>query len=142
MKVPQRPSHLTSMGANQAPPPLLRRNRQRYEQKIVFVSPCICLDHNLGSSSRCVDLFSTQVFRKDLISAMKLPDSHHVSSEDYYLLADTWKQEWEKGVQVTASPDTIPQSSVRYDARFHYRALFIYPQCHSPANGCVVFMRS
>ncbi|XP_063747651.1 protein Jade-3-like [Eleginops maclovinus] len=44
---------------------------------------------------------------------MKLPDSHHVSPEDYYLLADTWKQEWEKGVQVLASPDTIPQPSVR-----------------------------
>lgn len=55
----------------------------------------------------------SQVFRKDLISAMKLPDSHHVSLEDYYLLADTWKQEWEKGVQVPASPDTIPEPSVR-----------------------------
>jgi len=54
------------------------------------------------------------VFRKDLISAMKLPDSHHITSEDYYLLADTWKQEWEKGVQVLVSPDTIPQPSVRY----------------------------
>ena len=54
-----------------------------------------------------------KVFRKDLISAMKLPDSHHVSPEDYYLLADTWKQEWEKGVQVPASPDTIPEPSVR-----------------------------
>ncbi|XP_026200764.1 protein Jade-3 [Anabas testudineus] len=54
-----------------------------------------------------------EVFRKDLISAMKLPDSHHISPEDYYLLADTWKQEWEKGVQVPASPDTIPEPSVR-----------------------------
>lgn len=54
-----------------------------------------------------------QVFRKDLISAMKLPDSYHVSPEDYYLLADTWKQEWEKGVQVLACPDTIPEPSVR-----------------------------
>lgn len=53
------------------------------------------------------------MFRKDLISAMKLPDSHHVSPEDYYLLADTWKMEWEKGVQVLASPDTIPRPSVR-----------------------------
>lgn len=56
------------------------------------------------------------MFRKDLISAMKIPDSHHVSPEDYYLLADTWKQEWEKGVQVLASPDTIPEPSVRYAA--------------------------
>lgn len=54
-----------------------------------------------------------KVFRKDLISAMKLPDSHHVPPEDYYLLADTWRQEWEKGVQVLVSPDTIPEPSAR-----------------------------
>lgn len=54
-----------------------------------------------------------KVFRKDLISAMKLPDSHHIPPEDYYLLADTWRQEWEKGVQVLASPDTIPEPSAR-----------------------------
>lgn len=55
-----------------------------------------------------------QVFRKDLISAMKLPDSHHVNPDEYYVFADTWKQEWEKGVQVPASPETIPQPSLRY----------------------------
>ncbi|XP_072900251.1 protein Jade-3 isoform X1 [Hemitrygon akajei] len=54
-----------------------------------------------------------EVFRKDLISAMKIPDSHHVNPDEYYLLADQWKQEWEKGVQVPASPETIPSSSVR-----------------------------
>lgn len=54
------------------------------------------------------------MFRKDLISAMKLPDSHHINPDEYYLFADTWKQEWEKGVQVPASPETIPQPSLRY----------------------------
>lgn len=58
-------------------------------------------------------LFS-QVFRKDLISAMKLPDSHHINPDEYYLFADTWKQEWEKGVQVPASPENILQPSLRY----------------------------
>lgn len=66
------------------------------------------------------------MFRKDLISAMKLPDSHHVSPDDYYLLADTWKQEWEKGVQVLASPDTIPQPSVRYVTLKKNRFLDMY----------------
>ena len=65
-------------------------------------------------------LLCHQVFRKDLISAMKLPDSHHVSPEDYYLLADTWRQEWEKGVQVPASPDTILHPSLRC---VHYTSL-------------------
>ncbi|KAI1885109.1 hypothetical protein AGOR_G00216800 [Albula goreensis] len=76
-----------------------------------------------------------EVFRKDLISAMKLPDSHHVSPEDYYLLADTWRQEWEKGVQVPASPDTIPQPSLRIIAEKQKENLFTrqrkYIQCWS-----------
>ncbi|XP_029988601.1 protein Jade-3 isoform X1 [Sphaeramia orbicularis] len=76
-----------------------------------------------------------EVFRKDLISAMKLPDSHHVSPEDYYLLADTWKQEWEKGVQVPASPDTIPEPSVRVIAQRSKEVLYThqrkYIQCSS-----------
>ncbi|XP_041862172.1 protein Jade-3 [Melanotaenia boesemani] len=74
-----------------------------------------------------------EVFRKDLISVMKLPDSHHVPPEDYYLLADTWKQEWEKGVQVLASPDTIPEPSVRVIAENSKEVLYThqrkYIQC-------------
>lgn len=57
---------------------------------------------------------SSQVFRKDLISAMKLSDSQHINPDSYYLFTDTWKEEWEKGVQVPASPDSVPQPSVRY----------------------------
>lgn len=71
------------------------------------------LKHEERWVTDCVPPPLLQVFRKDLISAMKLPDSHHVPPEDYYLLADTWKQEWEKGVQVLASPDTIPEPVVR-----------------------------
>lgn len=74
-----------------------------------------------------------EVFRKDLISAMKLPDTHHVCPEDYYLLADTWRQEWEKGVQVPASPETIPQPSVRIIAEKPKEVLYTrqrkYVQC-------------
>uniref|UniRef100_A0A672HAQ4 Jade family PHD finger 3 n=1 Tax=Salarias fasciatus TaxID=181472 RepID=A0A672HAQ4_SALFA len=70
-------------------------------------------DNESESSVPLRQCFTLFVFRKDLISAMKLPDSHHVPPEDYYLLADTWRQEWEKGVQVPASPDNIPEASVR-----------------------------
>uniref|UniRef100_A0A8C6TE56 Jade family PHD finger 3 n=1 Tax=Neogobius melanostomus TaxID=47308 RepID=A0A8C6TE56_9GOBI len=77
-----------------------------------------------------------EVFRKDLISAMKLPDSHHVNPEEYYLLADSWKQEWEKGVQVLASPDTIPQPSLRVIADKSKELLYShkkkYIQCSNP----------
>ncbi|KAK4832438.1 hypothetical protein QYF61_023162 [Mycteria americana] len=69
-----------------------------------------------------------QVFRKDLISAMKLPDSHHVNPDEYYIFADTWKQEWEKGVQVPASPETIPQPSLRVVAEKVKEVLYTRPR--------------
>lgn len=69
---------------------------------------------------------SSQVFRKDLISAMKIPDSHHINPDSYYLFADTWKEEWEKGVQVPANPDNIPQPSLRY----------LYACIFDLGNGC------
>ncbi|XP_070687809.1 protein Jade-3 [Pempheris klunzingeri] len=76
-----------------------------------------------------------EVFRKDLISAMKLPDSHHVSPEDYYLLGDTWKQEWEKGVQVLASPDTIPEPSVRIVVEKSKEVLYTHQRKYIQCSG-------
>ncbi|XP_010348460.2 protein Jade-3 isoform X3 [Saimiri boliviensis] len=77
-----------------------------------------------------------EVFRKDLISAMKIPDSHHINPDSYYLFADTWKEEWEKGVQVPASPDTVPQPSLRIIADKVKDVLFVRPRkyihCSSP----------
>ncbi|XP_033632001.1 protein Jade-3-like [Asterias rubens] len=49
-----------------------------------------------------------EVFRKDLISAMKLPDSYQLLQDEYMVITDTWKQEWEKGVQVPVNPSSIP----------------------------------
>ncbi|XP_038613021.1 protein Jade-3 [Tachyglossus aculeatus] len=69
-----------------------------------------------------------EVFRKDLISAMKLPDSHHVNPEEYYLFADTWKEEWEKGVQVPSCPASIPQPSLRVVAEKVKDVLYIRPR--------------
>ncbi|XP_008270747.1 protein Jade-3 isoform X1 [Oryctolagus cuniculus] len=85
-----------------------------------------------------------EVFRKDLISAMKIPDSHHVNPDSYYLFADTWKEEWEKGVQVPANPDNVPQPSLRITAEKVKEILFVQPrkyiQCSSPEPaepGCL-----
>uniref|UniRef100_A0A8C0A988 Jade family PHD finger 3 n=1 Tax=Bos mutus grunniens TaxID=30521 RepID=A0A8C0A988_BOSMU len=72
-----------------------------------------------------------EVFRKDLISAMKIPDSHHINPDNYYLFTDTWKEEWEKGVQVPANPDTLPQPSVRY---FHGCTFDLGDEC---SYGCL-----
>ncbi|EHB13024.1 Protein Jade-3 [Heterocephalus glaber] len=77
-----------------------------------------------------------EVFQKDLISAMKIPDSHHINPDIYYLFSDTWKEEWEKGVQVPANLDNVPQPSLRIIAEKEKEILFVrlwkYIRCSSP----------
>lgn len=51
-------------------------------------------------------------FSKDLISAMKLPDSEPLANYEYLIVTDQWKQEWEKGVQVPVNPDSLPEPCV------------------------------
>ena len=41
-----------------------------------------------------------EVFRTDFITAMKVPDSQPLPAGKMITLKDTWRQEWEKGVQV------------------------------------------
>ncbi|XP_077401855.1 protein Jade-1 isoform X2 [Vanacampus margaritifer] len=55
----------------------------------------------------------SEVFRTDFITAMKLPDSAQLGPDDFYVLSDPWRQEWEKGVQVPANLEAIPQPVVR-----------------------------
>ncbi len=60
--------------------------------------------------------------RKDLISAMKLPDSEPLSHEEYWVITDQWKQEWERGVQVPVNPDSLPEPSVMFMNENYYKA--------------------
>ncbi|XP_056586704.1 protein Jade-1 [Triplophysa dalaica] len=55
----------------------------------------------------------SEVFRTDFITAMKLPDSAQLGLEEFYFLSDPWRQEWEKGVQVPANVEVIPEPAVR-----------------------------
>ena len=43
---------------------------------------------------------------------MKLPDNEPLDADDYWVVADTWKQEWERGVQVPVKPDGLPEPHV------------------------------
>lgn len=54
-----------------------------------------------------------ELFRKDLISAMKMADSEQLNDTDYITITDHWKEEWEKGVQVPVNPDALPSASFR-----------------------------
>ncbi|XP_065359054.1 PHD finger protein rhinoceros [Calliphora vicina] len=53
-----------------------------------------------------------ELYRKDLISAMKLPDSEQLANYEYLVVNDQWKQEWERGVQVPVNPDSLPEPYV------------------------------
>ncbi|XP_049884703.1 PHD finger protein rhinoceros isoform X2 [Pectinophora gossypiella] len=54
-----------------------------------------------------------ELFRKDLISAMKLPDSEPLTPSEYWVITDAWKQDWERGVQVPVNPDSLPAPKVK-----------------------------
>lgn len=44
-----------------------------------------------------------QLFRADLISAMKLPDSMPLESGSFLTIKEPWRTEWEIGVQVSTN---------------------------------------
>ncbi|XP_028321926.1 protein Jade-1 isoform X2 [Gouania willdenowi] len=72
---------------------------------------------NTGTSSTWVrhqHKKPSEVFRTDFITAMKLPDSAQLGLDDFYILSDPWRQEWEKGVQVPANLEAIPEPLVRF----------------------------
>ncbi|KAG8192719.1 hypothetical protein JTE90_009742 [Oedothorax gibbosus] len=54
-----------------------------------------------------------ELFRKDLISAMKLPDSEQLDEHQFWDMSDPWKPEWEQGVQVPVNSKVVPSSNVR-----------------------------
>ncbi|XP_012943528.1 PHD finger protein rhinoceros [Aplysia californica] len=54
-----------------------------------------------------------ELFRKDLISAMKLADTEILYEGEYVVISDPWRQEWEKGVQVPVNEEEIPPLSIQ-----------------------------
>ncbi|XP_076002794.1 protein Jade-1 isoform X1 [Genypterus blacodes] len=86
--------------------------------------------HRRGSGKK-----ASEVFRTDLITAMKVHDSYQLNPEDYYVLADPWRQEWEKGVQVPASPQSIPQPVARVLAEKGKEVMFVKPKKFIRTSG-------
>ncbi|XP_069508662.1 E3 ubiquitin-protein ligase Jade-2 isoform X2 [Ambystoma mexicanum] len=76
-------------------------------------SRCSKMATTKNSWSRQKDKKPSEVFRTDLITAMKIPDSCQLGPDEYYILADPWRQEWEKGVQVPANMEAVPDAEVR-----------------------------
>jgi hypothetical protein len=52
---------------------------------------------------------------------MKLPDNEPLEPDDYWTVQDTWKQEWEKGVQVKYTvlqhAISVPKTNKKYRER-------------------------
>ncbi|KFM81382.1 Protein Jade-3, partial [Stegodyphus mimosarum] len=44
---------------------------------------------------------------------MKLPDNEPLTPDDYWLIEDSWKPEWERGVQVPVYPEALPEPHIR-----------------------------
>ncbi|XP_027713349.1 protein Jade-1 isoform X3 [Vombatus ursinus] len=90
--------------------------------------------HRRHSCSRHEDRKPSEVFRTDLITAMKLHDSYQLNPDEYYVLADPWRQEWEKGVQVPVSPGTIPEPVARVMSE-EKALMFIRPRKYILSSG-------
>ncbi|XP_053935366.1 E3 ubiquitin-protein ligase Jade-2 isoform X2 [Cuculus canorus] len=88
-------------------------NSDTTDSHTTSASRCAKIPNTKSTWSRQKEKKPSEVFRTDLITAMKIPDSFQLSPDEYYILADPWRQEWEKGVQVPASAEAIPEPVVR-----------------------------
>ncbi|XP_073497695.1 protein Jade-1 isoform X1 [Phyllobates terribilis] len=88
-----------------------------------------------GRLSRHEDRKPSEVFRTDLITAMKLHDSHQLNPEDYYVLADPWRQDWEKGVQVPVNSEFILEPVARAIAETDKVVSYTRPRKYIHSSG-------
>ncbi|XP_062826431.1 E3 ubiquitin-protein ligase Jade-2 isoform X2 [Anolis carolinensis] len=88
-------------------------NSDTTDSQTTSASRCSRIPNSKSGWSRQKEKKPSEVFRTDLITAMKIPDSYQLSPDEYYILADPWRQEWEKGVQVPANIEAVPEPIVR-----------------------------
>ncbi|XP_044021584.1 protein Jade-1 isoform X3 [Siniperca chuatsi] len=112
----------------------LRNRRQSRDRRCIWTFKDIlagnstCWSQHSSQPRRGTGQKPSEVFRTDLITAMKVHDSYQLNPEDYYVLADPWRQEWEKGVQVPVSPQSIPQPVARVLAEKGKDVMFVRPK--------------
>ncbi|GFT80461.1 protein Jade-3 [Nephila pilipes] len=83
--------------------------------------------HKIYNSS-CRKEKPDELFRKDLISAMKLPDNEQLDESEFWDVSDSWKQEWERGVQVPVNSKNVPNPNVRFIREKSKTVLFKLPK--------------
>uniref|UniRef100_A0A3B4TH97 Protein Jade-1 n=1 Tax=Seriola dumerili TaxID=41447 RepID=A0A3B4TH97_SERDU len=105
-----------------------RDRRRIWTLKDIPAGNSTCWSQHSSQPRRGTGQKPSEVFRTDLITAMKVHDSYQLNPEDYYVLADPWRQEWEKGVQVPVSPQSIPQPVARVLAEKGKEVMFVRPK--------------
>ncbi|XP_065670639.1 protein Jade-1 isoform X2 [Hydra vulgaris] len=106
------------------------KNRQEYvDEKYItrsYFKEDKEVDQLLGKQKSDNEKKPAEVFRTDFITAMKIPDSQQLPSGQTIILTDTWKQEWEKGVQVPVG-ETPLKPIVRHLPSSTTKDFFILP---------------
>ena len=64
---------------------------------------------------------------------MKLPDNEPLEADDYWTVTDTWKQEWEKGVQVNDKASMVVRMVITHN--LSSRFLSSQMVCPSPMSA-------
>nr|XP_040056264.1 protein Jade-1 isoform X3 [Gasterosteus aculeatus aculeatus]XP_040056265.1 protein Jade-1 isoform X3 [Gasterosteus aculeatus aculeatus]XP_040056266.1 protein Jade-1 isoform X3 [Gasterosteus aculeatus aculeatus] len=105
-----------------------RQSRGPRAFKDILPGNSTCWSQHSSQPRRGTGQKPSEVFRTDLITAMKVHDSYQLTPEDYYVLADQWRQEWEKGVQVPVSPQSIPQPVTRVLVEKGKEVMFVKPK--------------
>ncbi|XP_068455862.1 protein Jade-1 isoform X3 [Clinocottus analis] len=95
---------------------------------MLFSGSSTCWSQQSSLARRPTGHKPSEVFRTDLITAMKVHDSFPLSPEEFYVLADPWRQAWEKGVQVPVSPQAIPHPVTRVLAEKGMELMFVKPK--------------
>lgn len=102
-----------------------------------YLPPPSLPSHSLTHSHVTVLLFNMQLFRADLISAMKLPDSVPMETGSFLTIRDPWRTEWEIGVQVSLHFHCLPSLTIcEHTPHAHFSNLvsqirLYLPQLHS-----------
>lgn len=72
-----------------------------------------------------------ELFRADLISAMKIPDSQSLEAGTYLTIREPWRPEWDIGVQVCVNPEQSSQKKWRSIDPPPYAQDFRMPSTHT-----------
>eukprot|EP00731_Ephydatia_muelleri_P038954 Em1006g4a len=85
----------------------------------------------MTSGNRIPGQRPAELFRADLISAMKIPDSQSLEAGTYMTIREPWRTEWDIGVQVCVNSEQSSQKKWRSIEPPPYTQDFRMPSAHT-----------